>query len=64
MDEGELARLRDEVQALRRELECLKEAFRRGFMQVVKGVERASSLTQQEPVLAGRSRRLDDDLEF
>jgi len=63
MDESELARLRDEVQALRAELECLKEAFRRGFMQVGKGIERASTLTQQEPALAAKGRQW-DDLEF
>jgi len=63
MDERELARLRDEVQALRTELECLKEAFRRGFMQAVKGIERAGSLTQHEPVPAA-TRRRGDDLEF
>jgi hypothetical protein len=64
MDESELARLRDEVQALRRELECLKESLKRGLMQVVKGVDRASTLTHQEPVLAAKGRQWDDELEF
>lgn len=60
MEESELARLRDEVQALRQELECLKESFRRGFMQAVKGIERASSQSQHEVVPAGGTRRIED----
>lgn len=50
MDESELARLRDEVQALRRELECLKNWLKRGFMQMVGSVEHVNALDSQQKV--------------